>query len=127
MTDSSALGGALTRRILIGMAIGVVVGVAINVTNWEWGEQTLALGLFDLLGQIFLKLLKMLMVPVVLVSLICGVTSLANPKELGRLGGKAVGLYMLTTGLAIALAITVASLVGPGEGFSPPDRAYTPP
>ncbi len=127
MTDSSPLGGALTRRILIGMAIGVVVGVAINVTDWEWGQQTLALGLFDLLGQIFLKLLKMLMVPVVLVSLICGVTSLANPAELGRLGGKAVGLYMLTTGLAIALAISVASLVGPGEGFSPPDQAYTPP
>ncbi len=127
MTDSSPLGGALTRRIIIGMVIGVVIGTAINVSGWQWGEQTLALGFFDLLGQLFLKLLMMLMVPVVLVSLVCGVSSLADPKELGRLGGKAVGLYMLTTGLAIALAITVASIVGPGQGFSPPEVSYTPP
>ncbi len=127
MTDASPLGGALTRRILIGMAIGVAIGVAINVSNWQWGEQVLALGVFDLTGKLFVKLLMMLMVPVVLVSLVCGVSSLADPKELGRLGGKAVGLYMLTTGLAIALAITVATVIGPGEGFTPPAQSFTPP
>ncbi|MEM9531897.1 MAG: dicarboxylate/amino acid:cation symporter [Pseudomonadota bacterium] len=127
MSDTSPLGGTLTRRILIGMAVGIVIGVVINMSGWEWGQEKLALGLFDLLGQIFLKLLKMLMVPVVLVSLVCGVTSLANPKELGRMGGKAVGLYMLTTGIAIALALTVSSIVGPGDGFSPPETTYEPP
>ena len=100
MSPSHALGGALTRRILIALAAGIVVGVIINLVGWEWGRTVLANDVFDTFGRIFLLGLQMLIVPVVLVSLVCGVTSLANPAELGRMGGKAIALYLTTTALA---------------------------
>ncbi len=108
----------LTRRILIGLATGMALGVVLNrfaadslATAW------LVDGVFYVVGQIFLASLKLLVVPLVLVSLACGTAALEDVTKLGRIGGKTLGLYLLTTALAITLAIVAAILVGPGEGF----------
>jgi Na+/H+-dicarboxylate symporter len=60
----------------------------------------------------------MMVVPLVIVSLVCGVTSLGDVRSLGRVGAKTIGLYLATTAIAITLALTVAALSPPGEGYS---------
>ena len=75
-------------------------------------------GLLYTVGQIFIASLKMLVVPLVFVSLVCGVHGLSDPTKLGRLGGKAILLYVVTTAIAITTAIFFALLVSPGEGVS---------
>ena len=72
-------------------------------------------GIFSTLGQIFIASLKMLVVPLVFVSLICGTSTLSDPSKLGRLGAKSVGLYIVTTAIAITLAMSMALLFPPGE------------
>ena len=74
-------------------------------------------GLFDTIGQIFVRSLKLLVVPLVFVSLVCGVSALGNSSRMGTVAAKTVFLYMTTTAIAIALAIMVAVIVKPGIGI----------
>jgi Na+/H+-dicarboxylate symporter len=74
-------------------------------------------GLFDTVGQIFVRSLKLMVVPLVFVSLLCGTASLGNDAKMGRLASKSIGLYMLTTGVAISLALFIALLIQPGLGI----------
>jgi len=109
----------MTTKILIWMVAGLIVGSVINTFASEiaWVQDYLVNGLFLVVGSMFIHLLKMLVVPLVTFSLICGVCGIGDINKLGRVGGKAFALFMLTTALAITLAIAVASLFGPGEGF----------
>ncbi len=109
---------ALTRRILIGLAGGMSLGIGLNVFAGDSSiAHFLVNGVFHVVGQIFLASLKLIVVPLVLVSLACGTAALEDVTKLGRIGGKTLGLYLLTTALAISLAIIAAIIVGPGEGF----------
>ena len=109
----------LTHRILIAMLVGGVLGITINWLGGDsgWVREYLVNGLFDVVGSIFVAALKMLVVPLVFVSLVNGVTNLGDPAALGRLGAKSLGLYVLTTAIAITLALTVAIIVDPGSGL----------
>ena len=109
----------MTTKILIWMVAGLMVGSFINAfaTDVIWIQDYVVNGLFLVVGSMFIHLLKMLVVPLVTFSLICGVCGLGDINKLGRVGGKAFALFMLTTALAITLAIVVAVAVGPGEGF----------
>lgn len=101
------------------MVAGLIVGSVINhfAANIDWVQDYLVFGLFHVVGAIFISMLKMLVVPLVTFSLICGVTGIGDIGKLGRVGGKAFALFMLTTSLAITLAIAVASFFAPGAGF----------
>lgn len=130
---------SLTTRIMIGMLSGIAVGFIFQAILAGEDDYLIPLGLFSLSiksffvdglfhigGQIFIASLKMLVVPLVFVSLVCGTCSLSDPKKLGRLGGKSIGLYLITTAIAITVAITLALLVNPGEGINlPSDAAYS--
>lgn len=108
----------LTQQIILGMVVGAVLGFILNQMGPEgWHQDYLTNGLFDVGGKIFVRLLKMLVVPLVLVSLICGTSSLADIRQIGRIGGKTIFLYMVTTAIAITIALVVASIVNPGSGF----------
>lgn len=110
----------LSARIFIGMILGAIVGLGLSwLGNPEWSMVWLTDGLFDVVGSIFVSLLKMLVVPLVFVSIVCGSSALSDPKALGRVGGKAVGLYLLTTGIAVTLALTAAKIFKPGVGANP--------
>lgn len=111
----------LSNRILLALLLGLVTGVLLNLTiaDQPWVEQWLLDGLFRVVGEGFVRFLSMLVVPIVFVSLITGVSSLSDPATLGRVGGKAIALYMLTTGLAIVLALVAAIIVEPGVGANP--------
>ena len=109
----------MTTKILIWMGAGLVLGSLINAFASEVAfiQDYFVNGVFHVVGAIFVSLLKMLVVPLVTFSLICGVCGIGDINKLGRVGAKSFGLFMLTTALAITLAITVASLVGPGKDF----------
>lgn len=109
----------LTTHIMIGMISGLALGCLLNLMGpTEWVQSYLIGGLFELGGRIFLASLKVLVVPLVFVSIVCGTASLDDIKKLGRIGGKTMGLYVLTTAVAIALAIVAALLISPGDGFT---------
>ncbi len=111
---------SLSARILIAMVLGAMAGLIISIMgNPDWSQIWLIDGIFRVLGQVFISLLQMLVVPLVFISLVCGSSSLSDPKVLGRVGGKAIGLYMLTTGIAVTLALTAAVVFEPGIGAVP--------
>jgi Na+/H+-dicarboxylate symporter len=115
---------SFTQKILLGMAAGIVVGVLLNLYGAPLGSVTdfLVGGVFNVIGAIFVSVLQMMVVPLVLVSLVCGVTSLGDPSDLGRVGAKTLGLYLLTTALALVLALGAAWMISPGEGFQLADN-----
>jgi len=119
---SSKRSMSLTMKVLVGMALGIAVGLLLNLSglNTPGGviQVYLVDGLFFVVGKMFVNALKMLVVPLVFFSLICGVCGIGNLKTLGRVGTKSFGLYMLTTAVAIAVAISIAALVGIGEGMN---------
>ena len=113
---------SLTVRILIGMVAGFVVGSLLHVVALapeHWFRLVAVDGVLYIGGQIFLNSLKLLVVPLVLVSIVCGASNISDGATMGRVGGKALGLYLFTTAAAITLALTVALLVSPGEGIDP--------
>lgn len=108
----------LTRQIMIAMVAGVVLGVGLNrVGAAGWVQMLFIDGLLQVVGSVFIAALKMMVVPLVFVSLVVGVTSLSDLKSLGRIGIKALGLYLATTAIAVTIALTLAGIVGPGHGF----------
>ena len=110
---------SFTSKILIAMAAGIVVGVIFSTFGESLGglQEILIEGMLYAVGQVFIALLQMMVVPLVLVSLVCGVTALGDVRALGRLGAKTLGLYLATTAVAIVLALAVARLLNPGQGF----------
>ena len=117
---------SLTRKIVTAMLLGMLVGVILNILfssslisqpSIEWLHTNLVFGLFDTVGQIFVRSLKLLVVPLVLVSLICGVSSLGSNSRMGAVALKTVVLYLVTTAIAISLAILTAVIVQPGVGI----------
>jgi len=106
---------SLSAKIFIAMILGAIAGGALNFAgNPEWSQLWLIDGLFYVVGQIFISLLKMLVVPLVFVSLVCGSSSLSDPKMLGRVGGKTIALYLMTTAIAVTLALSSAVIFKPG-------------
>jgi len=110
---------SMTSKIMVWMVAGLIVGSLINnfAADIAWVQQYLVMGLFHVVGAIFISMLKMLVVPLVTFSLICGVCGIGDLSKLGRVGGKAFALFMLTTCLAISLAIALATFFAPGQGF----------
>jgi len=121
----------LTKRIVIGMVAGILLGTFLQwlMPNGSDKEVNLYLfeislkaffvdGVLEVIGQIFMASLRMLVVPLVFVSLVCGVCSLKDTSKLGRIGGKAIALYLATTAIAISFAIFVALIIAPGEGVN---------
>ena len=107
----------LTTKVLLAMALGIAVGLIINLTgiNVENSFTNVYVvdGLFYIAGKMFITALKMLVVPLVFFSLISGVLGIGDVRKLGSVGLKSFGLYMLTTAIAISIAIGVAASVFP--------------
>ena len=97
---------SLTSRILIGMLAGVLFGFLVQwsgVASDHWVRAFLVDGLLDAGGQIFMRSLQLLVVPLVFISLVFGSSELGSSGNMGRVAGKTVGLYLLTTALAKSL------------------------
>ncbi|WP_390339610.1 dicarboxylate/amino acid:cation symporter [Vibrio harveyi] len=109
---------SLTSRVILGMVAGILTGFAIRTLFADNGfvDAYIVNGLFEVGGQIFVASLKMLVVPLVFVSLVCGTSSLKDLSTLGRMGGKTLAFYVATTAIAITLALTMGTLFQPGAG-----------
>ncbi|PLW68353.1 dicarboxylate/amino acid:cation symporter [Pseudohalioglobus lutimaris] len=115
----------LTNRILLAMVAGIATGSVLNLLLHAPGvgeavktfaDAYLVNGIFDVVGRIFVASLKLLVVPLVLVSLICGASSLGDSARMGPIALKTLGFYLVTTAIAISLALFFAVLVSPGSG-----------
>jgi Na+/H+-dicarboxylate symporter len=105
----------LLSRILIGLIAGAVVGIALG-----YGDPGTVKGFVDntkFFGDIFIRLLKMIVVPVILFSLIAGAASIA-PSRLGRVGVKIVLYYLLTSAVAVTIGLVFANILQPGDGMN---------
>lgn len=107
----------LTTQILIALALGSVLGLVLNYLDIAALQTHLIDGLFAMVGQMFLNALQMLVVPLVVFSLLCGVVGIGDVRLLGRVGGMTFVTYLATTALAVTTALVFASLIGPGTGF----------
>ena len=109
----------LTTRIFIGLIAGLIVGVILNlfVPHSYVRDTVIVNGVFYVIGNGFIRLMKMLVVPLVFASLICGASSIGDTKSLGRVGGKTIVFYLFTTAVAVTVAITIGTLIRPGIGL----------
>lgn len=96
----------LWKRVLGALALGVVFAIV-------WPEATPAVAF---MGDLFVRAIRMLVVPIVLVTIAAGITTLADPKRLGGLGARAIGLFAATTAIAVSVGMAVATLIRPGMG-----------
>jgi Na+/H+-dicarboxylate symporter len=107
----------LTAKVLWAMLLGIIVGLIINLTGLNAAEsftnEYVVGGLFYVVGKLFITALKMLVVPLVFFSLISGVFGIGDISKLGKVGAKSFALYMMTTAMAIAMAIGLAALIIP--------------
>ncbi len=111
----------LTRNILIGMGLGFLLGSLVHFANPAADSIPMVYlinGFFDVGGQVFIASLKLLVVPLVFVSLVCGASNLSDGSSMGRIGLKTISLYLLTTAIAIALALFMATTIDPGVGIN---------
>jgi len=97
---------ALWKRILLALILGVIVGMI-----WGPGASTISW-----LGDLFVRLIRMVVVPLVFVTLVSGVVAMGDPAKLGSLGAKTLAVYMLTTLAAIVIGLVLAAVLQPGVG-----------
>lgn len=111
---------SLTGKILVAMVISIALGLFLNYsglnTEGSFINTYVINGFFAIVGKLFVNSLKMLVVPLVLISLICGVCGIGDLRLLGKIGSRTFFLYMLTTAIAIATAIGLGLLFGIGKG-----------
>jgi len=103
------------------MVSGLVLGSIIHAADLAADNPLLVYGvngIVDVGGKAFVASLKLLVVPLVFFSLACGASNLSDGSSIGRIGLKTIGLYLMTTAIAITLALSVANLVNPGLGLS---------
>lgn len=96
----------LWQRVLGAMVIGVALGLL-----WPAAASAIAI-----IGELFVRLIRMLVVPIVFISIASGVTALADPRKLGSVGARTVGLFAFTTFCAVSIGIVVGLLLEPGQG-----------
>ncbi|MAT91341.1 MAG: dicarboxylate/amino acid:cation symporter [Halioglobus sp.] len=115
---------SLTNRILLAMVAGIALGSLFNLLLHTSGvpqgfrvgvEDYLIGGLFDVVGRIFVASLKLVVVPLVFVSLICGSCSLGDSSRMGPIAVKTMGFYLVTTAIAVSVALFFSVLIGPGN------------
>ncbi len=109
-------GSNLTKQILLAMGAGIILGVIINILpQKELIDPYLTHGILDFGGKVFLNILKMLVVPIVFISLVCGTFNLDKSLSFGRIAAKTIFFYCLTTALAITIALFIAHSLGVGS------------
>ena len=114
----------LHTKILLGLAAGAAIGITANITlggdhaTVEWTNKYVA----GPLGQIFLRMLFMIVVPLIFASISLGVAGLGDLRKVGRVGGKAVSYFLVTTLLAATLGLVAVNLFRPGERLDPDVR-----
>ena len=109
----------LTTIIFLALILGVLFGAALCylVPDSSFKNDILIDGILYVIGQGFIRLMKMLVVPLVLCSLVCGSMAIGDTKKLGTVGVRTLLFYLVTTALAVTVAITIGNIINPGIGL----------
>ena len=108
----------LTSKILLGLLLGFICGLILKELPENYIKNTLLLdGIFKIAGNGFTSAIKMMVVPLVFVSLVCGSASMGDANKLGRIGGKTMLFYLGTTAIAIIVSLLLGSFLEPGKGL----------
>lgn len=108
----------LTTKILIGLIAGLITGLLLfYLKGIDFVDKILIGFVFELIGGVFINSIKMMVVPLVFISLTVGAASIGDVKKLGRIGTKTLAFYLFTTAIAISIAIGLAIVVNPGAGL----------
>lgn len=110
---------ALHWQILIGMVAGVVF--ALIMANIDWGK-TFIVNWIKPFGNIFINLLKLIAVPLILASLIKGVSDLKDISKLSQMGGRTIGAYIITTVVAVSIGLVIVNIIDPGHSINEDTR-----
>ncbi|GGO14872.1 dicarboxylate:amino acid:cation symporter DAACS family protein [Iodidimonas muriae] len=108
----------LWKRILIAFSLAIIFGAGLKAA----GLSDIAIAIQPV-GLVFINAIKMLMVPIVFTTIVSGITSLQDGRKLGRMGGKTLGFYFLTTAFAVLIGLIVGGIIEPGAGITLPDAA----
>ncbi|CAI8385324.1 MAG: Proton/glutamate-aspartate symporter [Cellvibrionales bacterium UBA7375] len=113
----------LSTKILVGMGAGIIVGLLFNALGGSDPDESVLItwiveNIFDVIGKIFVVSLKLLVVPLVFFSLVCGSASMGEDIKMGQVAIKTILLYLLTTAIAVSIALLVANIVDPGVGIN---------
>lgn len=100
--------GNLFTQILIAFIVAIILGIA-------FGE---SISVLQPLGDLFLRLIKLIIAPLVLSTLIVGIASIGDVRSLGRIGSKTILYYMVTTAIAIIIGLGIAFIISPGQGLT---------
>ena len=124
-TPDKPKGIPLHTKILIGLALGVVAGLVVNETFG--GDHPRVVWVVDNLtqpvGQLFLRLLLMIVVPLVFASLVVGVAGIGDIRKLGRVGLKSFGYCLVISGISVVIGLTLANTIRPGQRIDPATSA----
>ena len=108
----------LTGRILLALVLGLICGVIFHylIPAGTVRDDVFVNGIFYVIGQGFIRLMQMLVVPLVFCSIVCGASSIGDTKTLGTIGVKTLVFYLCTTALAVCVALLVGNAISPGKG-----------
>lgn len=120
MAKKSRKKTGLTSKIFIALIAGMVVGIIMHyfIPSSHIKDDIIVEGVFYLIGQMFIRAMQMLVVPLVFFSIADGCRNMGDTKTLGKVGVRIVLFYILTTALAIMIALGLSSLIGPGKGMN---------
>jgi proton glutamate symport protein len=110
---------ALHWKILLGMALGIVVGIL--MTSFDGGKEIVQ-DWIKPFGRIFINVLKMIAIPLILAALIKGVSDLKDISKLSKMGGRTIGIYIVTTVIAVSIGLVLVNIVNPGKSISEETR-----
>ena len=110
----------LHTKILIGLGLGIVIGLIANVFALDWLQTALLFA--EPVGTAFIRLITMVVVPLVGASLLIGTASLGDLRKLGRIGGKTIAYYLITTAIAVIIGIILSNVIQPGARIDPATR-----
>ena len=115
--NKKALG--LTTKIFIALLAGAILGIVLCylVPDSSFKKDVIVEGILYVIGQGFIRLMKMLVVPLVFCSLVCGSMAIGDTKKLGTVGVRTLVFYLFTTALAVVVALSVGNLINPGVGL----------
>ena len=108
------------------IGVAVILGIALGLAAHESAALASTLAPLELFGELFIRCLKLLIIPVIITSLVVGVTSIGDLGRLGRLGGKAATYYLGTTAIAAVLGLVLVNVIQPGAGVSFEDASEVP-
>lgn len=111
---------SLTSKIFIALICGMILGIVMHyfVPKSHIKDDIIIDGIFYLLGKMFIRAMQMLVVPLVFFSIADGCRNMGDTKTLGKVGIRIVLFYLLTTALAIIIALSLASIINPGKGMN---------